>query len=236
MVVADSGARLDRIRGDAGVAHFQRDGVFGAGERGVGRVLAAHHQRERHIVGRLVPNDRRAGLDRILDIDHRRQRLVVDLDQFGGVLRLGQSLGDDEGDALAHGAHLVGGENTALGAKAFRPAHVFGHRGRQPAELIGQHIGAGQNGEHAVGGLGLGGVDALDARMRVRRHDNDGVALQRQVEIVDVTAAAGDEARVFNPRHGLADAKFRIHAIPPRFAAPNDAAIGKRRQIAMSRQ
>ena len=40
--------------------------------------------------------------------DHRRQRLVVDLDQLGGVARLRQRLGDDEGDAVADEAHLVG--------------------------------------------------------------------------------------------------------------------------------
>ena len=40
--------------------------------------------------------------------DHRRQRLVVDLDQFGGVARLRQRLGDHEGDAVADEAHLVG--------------------------------------------------------------------------------------------------------------------------------
>ena len=38
----------------------------------------------------------------------RRQRLVVDLDQLGGVARLRQRLGDDEGDAVADMADAVG--------------------------------------------------------------------------------------------------------------------------------
>ena len=208
MVVPDRGARLDRIGGDAGVVDLQRDHVLGVGERGVGRVLVAHHQREGDVVRRLVPDRGRAGLDRVLDIDHRRQRLVVDLDQFGGVLRLRQRFGDDEGDAFADGAHFVDGEDRQRRAETFRPAHVFGHRWRQRPELVGRDVGAGQHREHAVGGLGFGGVDALMRGMRVRRHDHDAVALPRQVEIVDVTAAAGDEARVLDPRHGLTDAEF----------------------------
>ena len=181
MVVADRRARLDRIGGDAGVADLQRDDVLGTGERRVGRILVTHHQRERDVVGCFVPDDRRAGFHGILDIDHCRQRLVIDLDQFGGILSLRQRFGDDERDALADRAHLVGGENAARRAKALRAAHVLGHRRRQAAELVGIHIGAGQHREHAVGGLGLGGVDALDARVRVRRHHQDAVS----------TAAAG---------------------------------------------
>ena len=91
MIVADRGARLDRIGGDARVVDLQRDDVFGAGEGRVGRVLVAHHQREGDIVGRLVPHQRRARLHRILGADHRRQRLILDLDQFGGVAGLQQS-------------------------------------------------------------------------------------------------------------------------------------------------
>ena len=48
----------------------------------------------------------------------------------------------------------------------------------------------------------------LDAGMGVRRHDHDAVALLRQVDIVDIAAAAGDEAGILDPRHGLADAEF----------------------------
>ena len=35
------------------------------------------------------------------------QRLVIDLDQLGGVERLVQRLGDDEGDVVADPAHAV---------------------------------------------------------------------------------------------------------------------------------
>ena len=187
---------------------FERHDVLGAGKRRVGRILVAHHQREGDIVRRLVPDHRRAGLHRVLDVDHRRQRLVLDLDQFGGVARLLHRFGDHEGDALADRAHLVGGEDRPQRAKALRAAHVFGHRRRQAAELVGDDIGAGEHGKHAVGGFGLGGIDALDARVGMRRHHHHAVALMRQVDVVDIAAAAGDEARVLDPGHGLTDAEL----------------------------
>ena len=111
MILADCGARLDRIGVDAIVAELERDGLRRLGESRVGRLLVAHHQRERDIVGRFVPHRRRARFYRVLDGDHRRQRLVVDLDQLGGVARLLQRFGDDEGNAVADGANPIAREH-----------------------------------------------------------------------------------------------------------------------------
>jgi hypothetical protein len=44
--------------------------------------------------------------------------------------------------------------------------------------------------------------------------DQHAVALLRHVDIVDIAAAAGDEAGILKPRDGLADAEF-AHALPP---------------------
>jgi hypothetical protein len=38
-------------------------------------------------------------------VHHGRQRLVLDLDQFGRILRLRQGLGHDQRDRIAHVAH-----------------------------------------------------------------------------------------------------------------------------------
>ncbi len=211
MILADRGARLDRVGGNPAVVELERNHVLGAGERGVGRVLVAHHQRERNVVGRLVPHRGRARLHRIFDGDDGRQRLVVDLDQFGGVARLHRRFRDHEGDAVADRAHLVGFEDRTQRAEALRAAHILRHRRREAAELVGDDIGAGEHREHALGRPSLGGVDAFDARMRMRRHDNGRVALVRQLDVVDIAAAAGDEARVLDPGHGLTDAEL-VHA------------------------
>ena len=76
----------------------------------------------------------------------RRQRLVVDLDQLGGVARLRQRLGDDEGDAVADVAHPVGDEQRLEGAVALGRAEILRHQVRgQRAELLGRGVGAGQH-------------------------------------------------------------------------------------------
>ena len=211
MILPDRGARLDRVGADARVVDFQRNGVLGLGEGGVGRLLVAHHQRERDVVGRLVPHQRRAGLDRILDGDDRRQRLVLDLEQLGGVARLRLRLGDDERHAVADRAHLADREDRTQRAIALRPAHVLRHVGHEAAELVGLHVGACEHGEHALGRLGLGGIDALDAGMRVRRHDLDAVAQVRQLDVVDIAPAAGDETLILDPGDRLTNAEL-VHA------------------------
>src|SRR5580704_14970266 len=45
----------------------------------------------------------------------------------------------------------------------------------------------------------------------MRRHHHYAVALVRQVDVVDIAAAAGDEARVLDPGHRLTDAEL-VHA------------------------
>ena len=88
VVVADRGARLDRVGAQPIAFEPQRDRVARLGEGGVGRVLVAEGEREGDVAGVVVPDPRRARFHRVLDRGHRRQRLVVDLDQLGGVLRL----------------------------------------------------------------------------------------------------------------------------------------------------
>ncbi len=139
--------------------------MVGVGEGGVGCVLAAEHQPEPDIALRtIVPDLDGAILGRIFELDHRRQRLVLDLHQLGGIARLGGRLGDDEGDPVADEAHLLGIEHRLEGAMPLRGAEVLRHQMRgEAAELFGCGVGAGEHTKHAGRGLGLGYVDADDA-------------------------------------------------------------------------
>ena len=56
-------------------------------------------------------DQRRAGLQRLLHVEDRRQLLVVDLDLGGRLARGALALGDDRDDLLALEAHLVDGEH-----------------------------------------------------------------------------------------------------------------------------
>ena len=99
-----------------------------------------------------------------------RQRLVIDLDQFGGVDRLVISLGDDEGDIVADHAHPVLDQRRIARPVAGHTVAALEPAGhRQIAETRGFVVGAGENREHAGRGFGLRGVDLADAGMRVRR-------------------------------------------------------------------
>jgi hypothetical protein len=68
--------------------------------------------------------------------------------------------------------------------------------------------------------------------MGVRRHDHGAVEHARQLDIVDVARAAGEEALVFNAPDGLTDA-VSIHckailggnSVQPRLAQPAHAFV-----------
>jgi hypothetical protein len=53
--------------------------------------------------------------------------------------------------------------------------------------------------------------------MAVGRHDEDAERLLRQVDIVHITAVAGDEALILDPAYRLSDTKFVndcVHGVP----------------------
>ena len=145
--------------------------MLGRGEGGVGRILVAEHQPEADIALRAILVDLDgAVLGGVLEVDHGRERLVVDLDQLGGVARLRERLGHHESDAVADEAHLVGDEHGLERAVALGGAEILRHQvGGEGAELLRQGVGAGEHAEHARRGLRLRDVDALDAGMGVRR-------------------------------------------------------------------
>ena len=184
--------------------------MLGLGEGRVGRLLVAEHQAERGVAHRVVVMDLGgAVLRRVLDVDHRLQRLVVDLHQFGGVARLGQRLGDDEGNAFADIARFVRNEERQERAVALGRAEILRHQVRgHGAELLGRDIGASQHGEHAGRGLGLRHIDALDAGVGVGREHVDAIGHGGQHHVVDVTSLPDQKALVFDPAHRLSDSEL----------------------------
>ena len=172
--------------------------------------LLPNISRNADIAGRtVVPHLRCALAGGVLHAHHRRQRLVVDLDQLGGVARLAECLGHHEGDTVADEAHLLGGEQRLERAMALRGAEILRHQvRREGAEMLGRGIGPGQHGEDAGRGLRLRGIDAADACVGVRRIDERPVALVRQVDVVDIATAAGEEPLVLHSTHRLTDSEF----------------------------
>ena len=138
---------------------------------------------------------------------HRRQRLVVDDDKFGGVLGRGDAGGDDDGDDLAHlargvGRHaemrrVVGFRAVRVGQKDFRRM-VRPDRMRNGVQAVRQHVRPGQHREHAGCGARHAGVDRADQRVRMWRAQHDRIGLPGQVQVVAVAPAAGEQAEVLS--------------------------------------
>jgi len=210
VVVADGHPRLHGDRGQPVVLDSQLHHVLGLGEGGVGRILVAEHEPEPDIALRtIVPDFGGAVLGGVFEVHHRRQRFIVDLDQFGGIARLTQRLGDDERHTVADEAHLSGIEDRLKRAVALGRAEVLRHQmGGEAAQLLRHGIGAGEHAEHARRGLSLGDVDALDAGVRVRREHRHPVTLPGQADVVDVAPLPEQKTLVFHSPHSLSDAEL----------------------------
>ena len=85
------GARLHRVRDQPVVDDVELGDVRRLGERGVDRGLVAVAPVVAGVVGDLVVHRRPLDARGLGDVDHRRQLLVVDLDQLGRVLGLRSS-------------------------------------------------------------------------------------------------------------------------------------------------
>ena len=146
--------------------------------RWVGDVGADGLELQRGVVG-----------ERVLDVGDHRQVVVVDVDQLGGVHRLGAGLGDHEGDRVADVADLVDGQGRAAGLVV----DVGEARERFAAEVVG-----GVDGEHARRRGRLGGVDAGDPGVRERAAHEDRVGDAVALEVVDEGALTEQQLEILD--------------------------------------
>ena len=96
VVLGDTAAIFHGIAGDAVDADPMADDMGRLGERRIDRRRIAEFVEERLVAGIVRPNGRRVRVERPVDADDDRQRGVLDMDQFGGVLGLVHRFGDDE--------------------------------------------------------------------------------------------------------------------------------------------
>jgi hypothetical protein len=87
----------------------------GAGEGGFDFGGVAIVIIQRHVVGDVIVELRRARFCSLLGAGDRWQRIDIDHHGFPGVARLRQRLGNHEGDGIADIAHLVGHQRGAIG-------------------------------------------------------------------------------------------------------------------------
>jgi len=234
IVAANGGARLERHAGDALHPGLQLHDMGRALECARGRGGIADLGIDADVRPRLVPNQRcvrRYGVDRLAD---RGQRLEIDRDAFGGILRGAETVGHHHRDGLAGKPRLVGRKHAVGGeelvgriALAERDVGWTEDRSvRDRFETVLDRVRAREHGNDAGHRHGGGYIYAANARMGVGRAHHDGIGLAGQVDVVAETALPGEELRIFLADDGLPDGghscAFR-HRFPPATIAAGKA-------------
>ena len=192
------------------------DDPGGALDRLVGGGLVAALDEVGNVVGAVVPHRGRAGLHRVGGRGHRGQRLVVDIDQLGRVLGLGQRVGDHHRHRIADIAHPVGDQRRPLrGIHRLTVGPLARHVGLGHAEPVGHDVVAGVDRQHARRLPGLLDVDRTDIRVGVRRPHEDRVGLAVQVDVADVAPLPAQQARILEPQDRLTDTVLAHDAFSP---------------------
>ena len=149
-------------------------------------------------------------------VRHGREGLVADLDEFRGVFGQVPVGGDDHGHGLADEPGPAG------------RARVVGHRRldrqREGAQFGGHVVGA-DDGHHA-GGVPRGrGVDAVDARVRMRAADDRrGQRARQGIQVVEEAALAAEQRGVLHAGQGGGHGRASASAV-------NAPAVSSRRRI-----
>ncbi len=166
--------------------------------RDIGRIVDRSRPVEREVSRDVVEQLRRVGLQRLARVDQRRQFLVFDGDQFGGIEGRGMAFRHHHRDRFADMHDLFLGQRGAmrerdLGAAAARrsadaaytePMPVMSAAVRMPITPFGLRGRLGRNRD--------------DAGMRVRRANEHGMADALLFDVVHEFAAAADEGVVLD--------------------------------------
>ncbi len=147
------------------------------------------------VVVRPVLLERRR-LDRLLDVEDRRQILVVDADAAGTLLGGGAGFGEDGADLLAHEQHVALGQHRLV----VRPD------ADQPQDGVPvlRHVLVGEHPDDARHGQRRRDVEG-ELRVVPRRADHHEVQGVGEVHVLVELGAAGDVPARIRPRHGGAD-------------------------------
>ena len=180
------------------------DRVGGGGERLVDGTLVVLDQQVPRVAGvgaELVVDHDPVG-QRVLEVDHGFERLVLHVDRFERVASGGLAVGEHARHAVSRVARLRRGERVVR-----RVLHVVGDRPRarhRSAPLIGQ-VGSGVRRPDAGHGQRARDVDGGDAGVGVRAAQHGEVQGAGDLDVVRELGFAGEERRVFAPQQPLAD-------------------------------
>ena len=193
-------ARLDGHARHARIAQVRLDDHVGRGEArpDIARAGAAH---VRDIVRPVVVDEGRRRRHRGGRRRGDRQRLVRDDDPIEGVGQPIGIVGDHDGDGLPHVPHATPREGRVAMGPPARLGHERRHRGGRELRQVVER----PHRRHAVEARGRRAVDAEHAGMGVRAPHQAQVQQIGQLQVVEVSPQAGDEAAVFPALEGGAE-------------------------------
>ncbi len=163
--------------------------------------------------------ERRADLHRCLDVDDRLERVVVDENELGAVLRRGLGLGHDE-------RHRLSGEHDLLARQRLGRPVGAGRRRRQ----VGRRQHGDDTGQRKRGFP----VDGRDQRVRLAREHEARVQQAVDLAVRCKAGLAGDLLRCVVPRprdpdHGVHDASSFARRSASSVARPTTTWASERR-------
>ncbi len=213
-------ARLDRAVRDALVDEIERDDVLRALERrrcGGGIAVAGL---ARDVVGRLGDDHGCACRGRSDDVDHSRERLIVDLHGVRGVAGFERRRGDHRDDGLADKAHGVDRKRMPRRRRRARAIAAL-EVGRMGNRLdAGVHeIVSGENARDSWHRGRRADVDMRDARVRMGRAHEARVELAGGRQVVGEPPLAAQQRIILDALHRIAAAEAAglpcSHGDPP---------------------
>ena len=140
----------------------------------------------------------------VVQIDYRRQFLVLNDHQIGRVLRGRCGFRHHHGHRVAAMHHLVAGKRRAERHRHLGAAAADHRRMPRHAADAGRlHVLGGQHREHFLGCARRVAADRQDAGMGMRRAHEGGIGLVRQARVVHEAAAAAHQGVVLDARFVL---------------------------------
>ena len=149
------------------------------------------------VLGIGLVDDGRAGFQRLLDVEHRGQRLVIDPHFRERLIGFPRAVGDDGDDRLALVAHLVDRERRLVVLAEVDEAE-------QRVE-IDRHVGAANDAPHAGRAFRFRRVDAAQAGVGVRAAQYLEMQHALQLVVVEIGRGARDMAEHVLALRALSD-------------------------------
>ncbi len=156
---------------------------------------------ETPVVAEIWMNRRRRRIQRLQDIHHGRQFLVLDDHQIGGVFRLGAARGDDGGDGFALVTGMIDRHGMLRRGFVTRPMRGDGHHG---FAYLGD-LGRRDDADHARRFRCHGCVDTVDPGVTIGAAHEGDVQHVGHGNVVGIASAPVNEPFDVGPRDPLAD-------------------------------